>query len=84
MLSLVQLTSGSGCPSALQVRLTVVPALTRMLSGPELSNILADSSNVIDISRDGDRIFGVSMHQNGRLKTILREGLKNCIFCDKQ
>ena len=38
-----QVTAGSGWPSALQLRLTVVPALTLMVPGPLVSMILADS-----------------------------------------
>ena len=38
-----QVTAGSGWPSALQLRLTVVPALTLIVPGPLVSMILADS-----------------------------------------
>ena len=39
-------TAGSGWPSALQFRLTVVPALTLIVPGPLVSIILADSEYV--------------------------------------
>ena len=43
MASFDQVTSGFGWPSALQLRLTVVPALTLIVPGPLVSMILADS-----------------------------------------
>ena len=43
MASFDQVTAGLGWPSALQLRLTVVPALTLIVPGPLVSRILADS-----------------------------------------
>ena len=45
MASFDQVTAGLGWPSALQLRLTVVPALTLIVPGPLVSRILADSED---------------------------------------
>ena len=53
MASFDQVTAGLGWPSALQLRLTVVPALTLIVPGPLVSRILADSKvKVLEIIRN--------------------------------